>query len=661
MRSLACTLIFAISAAAALPLACGGGDDASIPTTSDNGFGGGDVTSAATGSGGDLFGQGGSVPSVLSVMPPSATIDVVNGVAAPVDFAAMMGESEVTPSWVVDYSAIAGVDANGVVSATAQQGGLVTLTATYMGQTATAQVTVKLKDEVNAVGATDADKILLGQAVAPDPSTQWAYPYDKTVFPKGLLAPELMWNGGSDGDLYFVRFTGKYAELEVYTSAPPPSRFTVDDTSWKKLTESGTGGPIDVTVARLVPGSGSATVVASHSWTIANGSLRGTVYYWANSLGRVLRIKPGSAAPDDFLAAGGQTGCSTCHAVSANGSTLILGGDISVSNWNLLTNSSVLDIGSVGKYIRNWAMPAISPDGKIVVENNAPLPGPPGGSDGMFDAQTGAKLFGTGLDGAYLWMPAFGPDGTKLAFVDASSLGLAVYDYNAASPSVSNRVDLVPAGGDGNLNCIAFPSVSPDAKWVVYHRGQYSNSLDTRSGPGNLYLASIAQPGVEYRLSQTNGDNYPFAAGGRDLNQNYEPTFAPLNAGGYAWVVFTGRRTYGNRLTGGSESVKQLWVAAIDQSPAAGVDPSHPAFWVPGQDMNTLNMRGFWALDPCKQVGDACSTGSECCNQNCEMGTCTEPDPSECAENGNHCETDADCCDPGAKCINHICSEPPPT
>src|SRR5262249_24704833 len=160
------------------------------------------------------------------------------------------------------------------------------------------------------------------------------------------------------------------------------------------------------------------------------GSLRGTVYYWANSLGRVLRIKPGAATPEDFLAAGGQTGCSTCHAVSANGSTLIIGGDINMSTWDLLSNTGELDITTVGKAVRNWAMPAISPNGKVLVENNAPLPGPPGGSDGMWDAMTAQHLTGTGLDGVFLDMPAFAPNGTKLAYVDHTAKALSVYDYD---------------------------------------------------------------------------------------------------------------------------------------------------------------------------------------------------------------------------------------
>jgi hypothetical protein len=119
--------------------------------------------------------------------------------------------------------------------------------------------------------------------------------------------------------------------------------------------------------------------------------------------------------------------------------------------------------------------------------------------------------------------------------------------------------------------------------------------------------------------------------------------------------VFTSRRTYGNRLVGTKNATKQLWVAAIEQDPVPGQEPSHPAFRVPGQD-NNQNMRGFWALDPCKQVGAGCGTGSECCNQNCVESVCKEPDPSECSQEGNHCEVAADCCDATSLCINNICS-----
>ncbi len=34
-----------------------------------------------------------------------------------------------------------------------------------------------------------------------------------------------------------------------------------------------------------------------------------------------------------------------------------------------------------------------------------------------------------------------------------------------------------------------------------------------------------------------------------DTTLNYEPTVLPVVSGGYAWVVFTSRRLYGNQLT----------------------------------------------------------------------------------------------------------------
>ncbi|MCA9690336.1 MAG: PD40 domain-containing protein, partial [Myxococcales bacterium] len=395
---------------------------------------------------------------------------------------------------------------------------------------------------------------------------------------------------------YMVQLTGDYIDFKYFMIADPPSRFLIDPDAWDQLTSTLAGGDVQLKVTRMKAGEQIARVVVEHSWTIANGALDGSVYYWANSLGRVLRINPGADAPEDFLLAGGQDGCSTCHSVSSDGNTLILGGDIKVSTWDLVYNQPVLNIENVGKPIRHWAMPAISPDGKVLIENAAPLPGPPGGSDGMWNAVTGEKLMNTGLEGVQLDMPAFAANGSIIAYVDHATLALSIYDYNAQAVTVSNQTMLVEAGGDPMWNGITFPSVSPDGKWIVYHRGSYPNSLDTRFSLANLYLASVETPGIEYQLSQVNGEFYSFAQGDRDRHYNYEPTFAPLSSGGYAWAVFTSRRTYGNRLEGSKDAVKQLWVFPIDLNPQPGVEPSHPAFWLPGQDLATLNMRGFWAL-----------------------------------------------------------------
>ncbi len=106
----------------------------------------------------------------------------------------------VNATWQVDLSAVANVDGTGSVNATGNVGGSVTVTAKADGQTATATVDVILKRTINLSNISATDQGLLSTATNPDGSIVWAYPYDKTVFPKGLLAPEMMWNGAGAAD-----------------------------------------------------------------------------------------------------------------------------------------------------------------------------------------------------------------------------------------------------------------------------------------------------------------------------------------------------------------------------------------------------------------------------------------------------------------------------
>jgi hypothetical protein len=328
-----------------------------------------------------------------------------------------------------------------------------------------------------------------------------------------------------------------------------------------------------------------------------------------------MRIKPGATTPDDFSAgtfgALPSSGCTmTCHTVSADGSTLVSGGDTLGGSYDLLKNAPIFDTGGAAGSAqkRVWSNAALSPNGKYLVQNSTPgVPGPPGMSDGLFNTANGTRVAGSGLDGVFMGMPSFAPDGTLIAQViptgpNNGSLSVTAFDLKNAKAGASL---LLVSKGSGLP--ISWPSVTPDAKWIVYHRGD----LDTRNGNADLFFASATAPNLEVRLAKLNGDGYPFASGLRDVSWNYEPTLAPVPAGGYFWVVFTSRRTYGNALTGAKDVVKQLWVAAIDLNPKAGVDPSHPAFLLPGQDSTSVNMRGFWSLDPCKGDGKGCTSGTE--------------------------------------------------
>jgi hypothetical protein len=265
-------------------------------------------------------------------------------------------------------------------------------------------------------------------------------------------------------------------------------------------------------------------------------------------------------------------------------------------------------------------------------------------------------------------MPAFSPDDQLLAYVDPTTHDLRAYDWDPVGKKATNDRLIVASASNASLPQIQFPTASPDHKWIVYQRGPGLGSLGIA---GDLFVVSVASPGTEIPLDALNGASYPFAAGARDRDLDYEPTFAPVAAGGYFWVVFHSRRTWGNALTGPAfvaegNGVKQLWVAAFDEAPQPGKDPSHAAFYLPGQDPTTLNMRGYWALDPCKGNGLGCQSGTECCGGYCGAGPdgglqCSSTS-SGCSQNGDKCAQTSDCCgaSKGVTCINGVCSEPPP-
>jgi hypothetical protein len=162
-----------------------------------------------------------------------------------------------------------------------------------------------------------------------------------------------------------------------------------------------------------------------------------------------------------------------------------------------------------------------------------------------------------------------------------------------------------------------------------------------------------------------NATYLPFGA--EDLHHAYYPTVSPVGAGGYFWVFFDSVRHYG-----GTGLQRQLWGTALDISADGRYirDPSHPAFYVSGQEFGTGNHRAFAALDPCRKDGDKCTSGIDCCGGYCTImqaaelvepvGTCS-PMKIMCAKRDERCTTTADCCpaigpDEPLVCIAGFCA-----
>ncbi len=610
----------------------------------------------------------------LAINPPTATITCQNGAQATQQFQAIATYADgtsgpVTATWGATNLAVGAVNGSGVFTAPGAQGGIVKISASANGPSATADLTVKLYLTTNPGNIDTATQTTLKQASNPAAAGTWSYPYDATVFPRGIGTPPLMWNGGGANDPIYVHLTSPTFELETFATNGP-SRYTIDQATWDEFLNS-TAGAASLHVSQL--SGANATVLTDEKWSIADGSMRGTIYYWAINTGRVMRIKPGAAAPDDFI--GPSVTCPSCHTVSANGSKLVMneGGwpDETSISYDLLANGNAFSgYYSNGGGASQFALSAVSPDGSVVVENYAPLRGNIAQQSGAFDTTTGAKIAGSGLDSLQPWMPSFSPDGKLFTYLDGNTKDLRAFDWNAAAKTASNDRLIEAASNVPSANYLGFPTSTPDHSSVLYQR---STNMGSLGNPADLYIASVGTPGTEVPLDNLNGTSYPFSAGARDRHLNYEPTFAPIASGGYFWVVFHSRRTFGNLLTGASfqsegNGTKQLWVAAIDATPTPGKDPSHPAFHLEGQDLTTLNMRGYWALDPCKGDGQGCQSGTECCGGFCQMatgmamGTCQSNSGGSCSQAGDHCDMASDCCNAaaGVQCINNVCSVAPP-
>lgn len=677
-----------------------------------------------TGDGGDsgsLVGNGPTLTSI-SISPLQALITSVNGKMVTQQFTVQghYSDGSVAPvtsgvAWSSDIPLVGAIANGGLYTASGALGGIVNVSASVKTQMAKASLTVKLLLQTNPGNVPPVAQGPLQGATTPDPSVVWAYPYDGTVWPRQLLAPILQWNNGAAGDDYYVHIVSPTFELQQYSTVPNPAaaQLPIDAATWDKFTES-TTGTAQVTVTRYA--GTTATKLTGQTWTIAPASMRGTIYYWSNNLGRVLRIKPGAAMPDDFANQAPLTNTTqypassclmTCHTVSADGSTIVSGGGAFGGSYDLKSSMPSYSLGGTwgpsaggasSSSVVKWGLPAVSPDGKYIL-TNAMAEGLAYANDsttqgflGLYTTSNGMPVPTSGLMNVPVTQPAWSPTGNRIVYVDAGDPmtvpwysswnnpppgDLKVMSFDPTkNPMAGAASTLIATGADPNHR-IAWPTVTPDGNWVLYSR---CAGADTRtvantsvaSGPSDLYFASTVTANQEVRLAKLDGDGYPFAAGARDQSWNFEPSFAPVAAGGYFWVVFTSRRTYGNILTGpaegaGGTAVKQLWVAAIDQNPKPGVDPSHAAFHLTGQDEANLAMRGYWSLPPCAGNGQGCASGTDCCGGYCApsgdggAGMCTATPPM-CSQNGDKCTKTSDCCNAplGVTCIANVCSEPTP-
>jgi len=738
-----------LTVASALAGACGGDEGGGTANNAGSGnAGGGSGTGgsgASSGSGGlSLDVNPGDTSSSASIKPENPVLTATCGQAPPtVQFDAYDNGVKANALWLVDKAEIGTIDKTGLFTASGKVGGQATVEATVGTQKVTTTVTVKLECEQNGGlesdggttgggvggvggegegGSIDATlKALLLGSPTSDASLKMLYPYDKTVWPLGLLAPLMQWAAGSmaAADGVYIHLTASNYDYKGFFARPKPLapgapfvRHPIPQAAWDSATQTAAGGALTLNI--VVAKGGVAYGPMTETWTIAKGRLKGTVYYQSYGTklaknysgaiggdgmfgGATLAIKPG--ATDPTLVAGGNGGssaCRVCHTVASDGARMIAqhGNNYQASSSYAL-NAGYAETPYAPSTNTKLGWIGLSPDGSLGLGNAVPLPGGAnaGATTALYDMTTGSAIATTGLTGfvTHAGMPAFSHDTKRVAFLFQTGPGdstvgagdgkkLVTMDFDPTTKAFSNP-KLVYSGAHRP----GWPWFLPAGDALVFQTETKVNTsgefFATRYGAqGELWWTDVAT-GTAVKLDRANGKEngvmyLPAGPGNHadDTVLNYEPTVGPVASGGYAWVVFLSRRLYGNVATIDpwwsdprehnlfqNVTTKKLWVAAIDLSAKPGTDPSHPAFYLPGQELLAGNARGYWVMDPCKPDGSACSSGDECCGGYCQQDpqtgalTCGKKQ-NQCSKEFDKCTTSADCCDAKLKCINEICT-----
>jgi hypothetical protein len=535
----------------------------------------------------------------------------------------------------------------------------------------------------NPGGLTAAQQQALQGGGTADPSFKWLYPYDGTIFPRGLIPPTLQF-GGTAPTGFLVHITYSSMDYVGYFAASNPARLQLSNAAWTAITQGAAASDtVLVAVTKLV--GAQVTGPVSESWNIAQGSMRGQIYYetygsailgGALSVG-LMSIAPGASAPTPIA-----SGCGNiCHAASADGSTLVSatgGFGLNSISYNLKTSpATTIYTDSQPSFVYG----GIYPDGSFAMSATSYRTWL-GAESHLYDTKTGAQIAAPGWDNVFTLAGtcAFSPDGKLFAFNrndldEGAGHTLAVADFAVGTKTFSHPLNLTT----DVAHTLAWPAFTPDDLSVVYHAGiggpvdgGTGSGYETDGGAtGNIYRIDLAtRTPVRLDALDGYGPNGSVYLPDDDAELSFAPTVLPESVGGLFWVVFTSHRSYGNTLPSqdNDDQNGKLWVAAVDQSPTPGKDSSHPAFYLDGQESVADNLRGFWVLPPCKQDRNTCGSGDECCTGFCrpdgEGGaySCVPAPAGACANEYEKCTQTSDCCDAssGDSCIGGYCAGPPP-
>lgn len=415
----------------------------------------------------------------------------------------------------------------------------------------------------NPAGLSATRTAALKNASASAPGQRYLYPYDGTVFPAGMGAPTLMWEGPA-ADAVLVSLE---SERLSYTGCLPldaQGRVTLPDDAWTSAgrLSGGARDPVRVRLSTIAGDAASGPI--EQTIVIAPDATQATLYVMSYSdtlLPSVLRLRAGRPAEALFS----PLDCTGCHAVTADGTSALAYLRGTGAAFRLPKDGSAP--APLASAREGAELGALHPSGELYVANAHPggagtrAYAPQVMTAALYDVATGARIANSGLP-AGVMLPAFSPSGARLVFDDyaiAGGRGLALMRFDA-SARVASDYALLFRDDDGYPGWASF---LPNEDTVVFARGRSADYSSQRAGflggpslgsPSDLHAIDLTDQTVR-PLARANGlpsadstdDQTYLPSGVGDLHQNYHPHVAPVASSEYAWVYFDSFRTYGNQ------------------------------------------------------------------------------------------------------------------
>lgn len=565
----------------------------------------------------------------LTLNPTAVTLRVSGAAPQTYTFAALgsLGTSAphaVAASFEIDSADVGDIDpVTGVFTSNNLAGGVVTVTATYQGMTATATLTVVLAlEEAVGTGLPEDPGALFDPAnttiVKDDPThtPSLVYPVAQTMFPQNLAHVLFQWRAAG-AKLFQLAFHSDVLDYQIYTdgvedtctqAGTQVACWQSDEAAWRRLARSNAGHSVSLTLRATDPAHpGTVYEGAAVTLFFSKSPVPGAIYYWSTTAKGIRRGRMEDLAPTNFLTPTEADGnCVACHTLSRNGKAMAA----DVGGENLWVVEVTQDVPPPRRFTQyqnknigsSWA--TFNPDTTRIISSK-------GGvltlRDGASGAPIGANSGVISLDKNLATMPDWAPDGGRVVFaMGAGAKGRKATAASIAQISVTGDTFGAPeviVASQGGSDDNSWPMFDPSSQWIAFVKSTSSSEKDPTAQIHVVKAQASASPQALTRANTLVNDT-SIETG---LFNNM-PTWAPSEDDGLAWVAFTSTRDYGMVLADGStygKQLRQMWIAAVDMSKLGQGDPSYPAFHVPFQELTENSHRPFWAEDALVPEGDA--------------------------------------------------------